>query len=396
MYNFTSHEIRLDTPTSERTNAFFTSQSSEYKLPTPPRRSATLSSRTSHESHLSDNSATLAKSTSGRSSPPRSSTDSFFSGSPPTPSPPPPLRAPVENGPKSSILPLSRLFPSRYRRSRDNVEDDPHMSTSPPKAFSQNFSPTPPVSPLPHQPSAHVSPQIQSPTLQPIHRETIHPSSTSHGPTEGSTYESDDVKLSYLRCVGQGAFSSVWLARDDGGGLSHAQPPHERRPSENVAGRRRDRKMGGLRPTHPGASLSFSTPRPFHLPLLSKDFARDTSPDNESALAEHDAVSHQADAIPRGRLVAVKMMELAVCDANDRTRISFVREVEVLRVSTSIRPTCSVLHSNFYGQYSTSLTLTSCPIYTPSRPPPTIVWSWSILAAENYSSWSTRVRTLHA
>lgn len=34
-----------------------------------------------------------------------------------------------------------------------------------------------------------------------------------------------------------------------------------------------------------------------------------------------------------GRLVAVKMMDRAMCDADDRTRISFVREVEVLRVS---------------------------------------------------------------
>jgi hypothetical protein len=33
-------------------------------------------------------------------------------------------------------------------------------------------------------------------------------------------------------------------------------------------------------------------------------------------------------------LVAVKMMARTLCDADDRMRISFVREVEVLRVST--------------------------------------------------------------
>ena len=37
-----------------------------------------------------------------------------------------------------------------------------------------------------------------------------------------------------------------------------------------------------------------------------------------------------------GRLVAIKMMNRALCDVNDRTRISFVREVEVLRVSAPI------------------------------------------------------------
>jgi protein-serine/threonine kinase len=34
-----------------------------------------------------------------------------------------------------------------------------------------------------------------------------------------------------------------------------------------------------------------------------------------------------------GKLVAVKMLDRTLCDVNDRTRISFVREVEVLRVS---------------------------------------------------------------
>ena len=36
-----------------------------------------------------------------------------------------------------------------------------------------------------------------------------------------------------------------------------------------------------------------------------------------------------------GRLVAVKMAERAMCDTNSRSRVSFVREVEVLRVSLS-------------------------------------------------------------
>ena len=47
-----------------------------------------------------------------------------------------------------------------------------------------------------------------------------------------------------------------------------------------------------------------------------------------SSSVEDDATTRD------GRIVAVKMMNRALCDVNDRTRISFVREVEVLRVST--------------------------------------------------------------
>lgn len=123
----------------------------------------------------------------------------------------------------------------------------------------------------------------------------------------------------------------MWLARDDSGGFSHDQQPHERRPSESVAGRPRDKKMDGLKPTHPGATLSFSTLRFSTLPLVSQlnDQIRDGSPG--SALVD-DGVLNLDDVSKPGRLVAVKMMDIAVCDANDRTRISFVREVEVLRV----------------------------------------------------------------
>lgn len=96
--------------------------------------------------------------------------------------------------------------------------------------------------------------------------------------------------------------------------------------------------MDGLKPTHPVASLSFSTPRPVYLSLLSqiKDSVREAYPDLDGAIIDSD-MSHQNGLLQNGRLVAVKMMDLAVCDANDRTRISFVREVEVLRVSISIQ-----------------------------------------------------------
>lgn len=37
-----------------------------------------------------------------------------------------------------------------------------------------------------------------------------------------------------------------------------------------------------------------------------------------------------------GRLVALKLTDKSLCDRDDRTRVSFVREVEVLKVSLYI------------------------------------------------------------
>ncbi len=65
--------------------------------------------------------------------------------------------------------------------------------------------------------------------------------------------------------------------------------------------------------------------------------------DGEGALSSVVDESTEIDSKKGGRLVAVKMMNRALCDVNDRTRISFVREVEVLRVSRTlffIRPGC--------------------------------------------------------
>lgn len=249
------------------------------------------------------------------------------------------------------------------------------------------------------------------------------------------------MKLRLIRLVGKGAFSSVWLARDEenvllesppqhdfdisdatqassivGGGedvegtmegnkdRGRTQQPHERRrPSEigigegsstNGARRGRDRKVDGLRPFNMSKSLSFSvqsgesSSRPeMRRPVTSLETGRagmrrsdltpreeslatlrspeDATPRGEipssiysigtpeedtydgSALADDDGdddgMDVDADVYIYGkprdrkeaqsRLVAVKMMDIAMCDANDRTRISFVREVEVLRVS---------------------------------------------------------------
>ncbi|KAF8321789.1 kinase-like protein [Clavulina sp. PMI_390] len=321
-FAYTSHQITLDTPNTERTNAFFTSQTPDYKLPTPPRRSLTLSSRASHDSELSDKSAK-------DSTPPatsRSNTESFFAVPPRTPSPPRSIARPSLNGSSKPSIPLARLFPSRYRRTRDVTEEegtiDSPLSFSPePQTFSPTAQPLPPSPPKPYN-----RPQNVERSTAHIRHETLPPSASQPPPLEGSSYESDDIKITYIRNIGNGAFSNVWLARDDEGSLSHAHNLAQRRPSESVARRRRDRKMHGLKPTRPGASLSFSSHRPSGLALfLSKDDV-----DSESAIVEQDPAPVSGTPT-KGRLVAVKMIPIAACDADDRTRISFVREVEVLR-----------------------------------------------------------------
>jgi serine/threonine protein kinase len=157
----------------------------------------------------------------------------------------------------------------------------------------------------------------------------------------------DDIRLRYIRLVGKGAFSSVWLARDEANSFSPYHQPHERRPSE-VARRKRDRALDGLKPTNPRANLSFSgvnskpaaswlsadplSPRGLSMAEEGiEDDDLDVNMLEDGSTTPQDFIASAASRC--GRLVAVKMMDIAACDANDRTRISFVREVEVLRVS---------------------------------------------------------------
>lgn len=139
-----------------------------------------------------------------------------------------------------------------------------------------------------------------------------------------------DVPLSLVRKLGDGAFSSVWLAVDIDHHLSPGILKNKRRlRSQSDARRKRDVDLHGLRPSgrskkqkedtlfldeHDGEGGSLP-----HLVVWRDD--------------EEDQSEAEDDDMRLGRLVAVKMMDRAMCDADDRTRVSFVREVEVLRVS---------------------------------------------------------------
>lgn len=162
--------------------------------------------------------------------------------------------------------------------------------------------------------------------------------------------DAEDVKLRLIRPLGVGAFSCVWLAEDEQGSL--AAGGDRRAHSTSEAKRRRDRRMHGLRPS---AGNPRANGEKFNgdggiietngtgeketkkgIGLLAAELARgrDIERTQSPLLIEPSPVSaSEPPTSASGRLVAVKMMDRALCDVNDRTRISFVREVEVLRVS---------------------------------------------------------------
>ncbi|CAE6465927.1 unnamed protein product [Rhizoctonia solani] len=189
-----------------------------------------------------------------------------------------------------------------------------------------------------HHPHPHLHPHL--------HREhsNLHPSKPGvprpPSPRAGTLLCDADVKLRLINQLGVGAFSCVWLAEDEQGSL--AAGGNRRGHSTSEAKRRRDRRMHGLRPSALGAKMngvgSGEKPDEFKGKRIElgdattrgRDIIRQQSPllVEPSQVATFDTPDESS---APGRLVAVKMMDRALCDVNDRTRISFVREVEVLR-----------------------------------------------------------------
>jgi len=129
----------------------------------------------------------------------------------------------------------------------------------------------------------------------------------------------DEAPLVLVRLLGKGAFSSVWLARDVEDRLIPPGPRQRRRKSVSTARKQGD-MVPGLRPAAQAVT---------RLGVLNEL-------DGEGAILPAAAaeLSHRPLEAPSkvGKLVAVKMLDRTLCDVSDRTRISFVREVEVLRV----------------------------------------------------------------
>lgn len=183
-------------------------------------------------------------------------------------------------------------------------------------------------------------------------------------PAPGQIIGAPDTPLKLIKLLGQGAFSSVWLATDEtaelalcrsasiGRGLSRRgsagkKVVKRRRKSQSWAKQERDGRMDGLKPpkldTHNEAEeskvgLNAEHPTsPSDTVSVRSERQPEKDPPARTLWASRSFASlNGAKILGNGsRMVAVKMMDRAMCDANDRTRISFVREVEVLRVSRS-------------------------------------------------------------
>jgi protein-serine/threonine kinase len=261
--------------------------------------------------------------------------------------------------------------PSRSSRSKslkhrkfdegDTNADDGHSQGSPQHSVSHRVPPSLHLTPHHYRPISrkpsgeldedHVS-QLPSPTSTPIpsRRELVdlnddptprklssspdrsiplvrHIRGLGHGrtkdPETGDVIGDEQTRLCLLRLLGRGAFSTVWLATDEDGTLG-ACKPDERPRSQSFARRKGDRKVQGLKPLRsPNTSVS-GLRRQFTTVLDERV--------GEGAMLTAALVVDSVET----RVVAVKLMDRAVCATNDRTRISFVREVEVLRVSLSL------------------------------------------------------------
>ena len=200
----------------------------------------------------------------------------------------------------SLVPPLSLsigMFPTPYA-SRAGSEYEP--------------SPPPKVTPRPthpHRPSRELH-QVPA-----TNTTSIHPGSIISACEDGSS-----VSLTLLRTLGQGSFSSVWLACDVSATLEQlvlSRKASIKRfrsaTSDGIVRRKSSRRsagrsgVSGTKPWKTGSTPSLATTSS---PIRD---GFDRSDSNE----------------PGGRLVAVKLTDRAI---DDRTRVSFIREVEVLKV----------------------------------------------------------------
>ncbi|KAI0668409.1 kinase-like domain-containing protein [Trametes maxima] len=335
----------LPSPTGSKTHAFFASPfgddaSTPEPPPNPPKRADSVRSQASEVS-AEDTPRIEHK------APARSLNAEFF-GPSTLPTPPASIRSfsgsrDNSTSPPSGRLPLpplSRFFPSRARYGSEsehlpshttNVRRDlVHLDTDPPPhAYPSAYhSEEQTVSPVDIEQQASSSSQV---TPKPPHhaeppsyilpqRPPSPPSTDSERQLEvvnleaGLKLSSSSLTLELVKPLGTGTFSSVWLARDTKGELGALELVRKSSLARSKSFRRgRGRVIDGTRPKRRRAV---------------KD--REAS-DSTQVLSPGEEPAKTLDNAKTGRLVAVKMTERSMCDANSRSRVSFVREVEVLR-----------------------------------------------------------------
>lgn len=212
---------------------------------------------------------------------------------------------------------------------------DPEFNVGSPESFlrylvldglpSMASSPIPssPVhdSPSPITPSPLGSPMPMS-TAKEESNENIESLDLTSGPVsfaEGVIIGTE-VPFRLIRLLGLGAFSSVWLARDihQKLGIVGGRPKLPFKKDQVGAYRKSDRTIHGLRPPVSTCAKGNQISRSTSVYFRARNMVDGDKPYTQD---DHD----------HGRLVALKMMDRTLCDNDNRTRISFMREVEILR-----------------------------------------------------------------
>ena len=369
-FSDTSAPLPPPSPSGSKTHAFFASSfvdvdSGPQPPPNPHKRQGSDRSEYSESSQVSADDTPRVP----HKAPPRSLNAEFF-GTSFLPTPPPSIRsvstAPSRDNstsPPSSRIqlpPLTRFFPSRARYGSEHDHDSSHTNVRREfvrlesavssqdlreqyHAGEQTESPVDQHLTLPGSPSerpqySHLPPPHPAPSSssQTTPRPTLHHTdrsyvSTARPPTPppsdpeqtvpyvklepGVTLSSSSLSLELVKPLGTGSFSSVWLARDTDGQLNALELVRKSSLARSKSLRgRRSRTIDGTRPSR-------------------RKTQDESATDTMAILSPKDESPAKTLGRKCGRLVAVKMTERAVCDTSSRSRVSFVREVEVLRVS---------------------------------------------------------------
>lgn len=226
----------------------------------------------------------------------------------------------IANG--NVAIAVSRVHAAFHANENEDTLEDEH-----PSGIASQPSPPRSMEPALH----HFA---RSGSTSAVERET-HRSPLEKGvPLGPGTIIGDKVPFELLKPLGQGAFSSVWLARDVDNRLlpplarSLSRKQRQKRRKSASMAKKLEEFVRGIKPSVKVNGLEGSGPGV----LDEMDGKGACWPDSPESSRSNSMISEELRYKP-GRVVAVKMMDRSLCDSNDRTRISFVREVEVLRVS---------------------------------------------------------------
>lgn len=147
------------------------------------------------------------------------------------------------------------------------------------------------------------------------------------------------LQLVLVRTLGQGAFSSVWLARDESGEVGKLEVVRKSslKRQQSKGGSLRRSGTGSIRRRKNRASESSEDgnggpDRAVEGTVPKISVLSESGSDGKLNIKAPPVDVSGKQKAQAGRLVALKMTDRLLCDRDDRTRVSFVREVEVLKV----------------------------------------------------------------